>query len=241
MDFVKMQGCGNSFLIFDLRFGGDGQAIVRRCRQLCHHKLGAGGDGVVLLLPHESSFCAMEIYNADGSRASICGNALRCAGSLFFDLLPFFIHTDIGPVWLTNMGGKVWVQLPPARQVKPLGKKDVLVNVGNRHLVSFLPRLTGSEVQRRVKWAKGRDLNFMAVRPLGENVYKMRCFERGCGETAGCGSGACAAAEAAILTGRATGDEALRFSCRGGVLQVQKDDRGLWLAGDCQVCFYGKF
>ncbi|MBQ1235167.1 MAG: diaminopimelate epimerase, partial [Oscillospiraceae bacterium] len=95
MDFVKMQGCGNSYLFFDLRSGRRGEDIIKKAPALCHSKLGAGGDGVVLLLPHESSFCAMEIYNADGSRAKICGNALRCAGSLFFESLPFFIHTDI--------------------------------------------------------------------------------------------------------------------------------------------------
>ena len=241
MFFVKMQGCGNSYLFFDLRSGRSGEDIVKRTPALCHSKFGVGGDGVVLLLPHKSAFCAMEIYNADGSRAKLCGNALRCVGHLFFDRLPFFVATDSGPVWLQQKCGGVGVLLSPPRTVKTVGQRDVLVDVGNKHLVSFLPCLGESAVKSRAGFARSRDINFMAVACRGGSVFEMRCFERGSGETLSCGSGACAAAAALWHTGKGGQDTSLQFLCRGGALQVQKDDRGLWLLGDCGVVFRGKF
>ncbi len=75
--FTKMHGLGNDFIILS---GEDAQLKdpAAEARHLCHRGFGIGADGLVLLLPAEKADILMRIYNADGSEAEMCGNALRC-------------------------------------------------------------------------------------------------------------------------------------------------------------------
>ena len=78
--FFKMQGCGNDYIFIDCR----GQSVPHPhllARRVSDRHFGVGGDGLVLLLPAEGADLAMRIFNADGSEAEMCGNAIRCAAS----------------------------------------------------------------------------------------------------------------------------------------------------------------
>ena len=81
--FAKYHGLGNDFLVVDLRgnpASEDAIAIQDPAvvRALCDRQFGVGGDGVLALLPAESSDARMRVLNADGSEAEMCGNGLRC-------------------------------------------------------------------------------------------------------------------------------------------------------------------
>ena len=76
--FFKMQGCGNDYIFIDCR----GQSVPHPhllARRVSNRHFGVGSDGLVLLLPAEGADLAMRIFNADGSEAEMCGNAIRCA------------------------------------------------------------------------------------------------------------------------------------------------------------------
>ena len=79
MDFVKMHGLGNDFII-----APDGQAdlpaekYAEAARRLCAPHWGIGADGLVLVGPDPEYDLRMRIFNADGSEAEMCGNAIRC-------------------------------------------------------------------------------------------------------------------------------------------------------------------
>lgn len=78
MQFTKMHGLGNDFIVVDM-FGGECIADPKALAQaICHRHFGVGADGLVLVHPSQNADCRMQIINSDGSEAESCGNALRC-------------------------------------------------------------------------------------------------------------------------------------------------------------------
>lgn len=90
MKFVKMHGLGNDFLIFDCLENGDSEHApvwlnAERVQKLCDRHYGIGADGVICVLPSKVADFRMLICNADGSRAQMCGNGIRCIGKYVSD------------------------------------------------------------------------------------------------------------------------------------------------------------
>lgn len=85
MEFTKMHGTGNDFIfIFDLENEYIGQESSL-AKKLCHRRFGIGADGVVLVRKSNLADIKMEIINSDGSRANMCGNAIRCFGKYVYE------------------------------------------------------------------------------------------------------------------------------------------------------------
>ena len=86
MKFTKMEGCGNDYIYvngFEEKISkGEKPELVRR---LSNRRLGVGGDGVIFINPAKEADFEMEMYNADGSRAEMCGNGIRCLGKFVYD------------------------------------------------------------------------------------------------------------------------------------------------------------
>lgn len=89
MKFVKMNGCGNDYVYFDLRGESDAEAaaerIIPHVERLSDRHFGVGGDGVVLVMPGDAADVRMRMFNADGSEGKMCGNAVRCVCKLVCD------------------------------------------------------------------------------------------------------------------------------------------------------------
>ena len=76
MQFVKMHGTGNDFVMIDARaVDADWPALARA---MCDRHFGVGSDGLILALPAESADLKMRMFNPDGSEAEMCGNGIRC-------------------------------------------------------------------------------------------------------------------------------------------------------------------
>lgn len=77
MDFVKLHGLGNDFVLIDARTmtGVDPPVLARA---MGHRRFGVGFDQMLILLDSETADWRMDIYNPDGSRAEMCGNGIRC-------------------------------------------------------------------------------------------------------------------------------------------------------------------
>lgn len=113
MDFTKMQGIGNDYIYincFQERVD-DPAALSRR---LSDRHFGVGGDGIILIKPSDRADCEMDIYNADGSRAMMCGNGIRCVGKYVHDRgicskNPLRVDTQSGikTLWLNVQDGAV--------------------------------------------------------------------------------------------------------------------------------------
>ena len=87
LQFRKYQGLGNDFILVDARAGGLADYSGAAARALCDRRFGIGADGLILALPPRATGeVRMQILNADGSEAEMCGNGIRCFARFLVDL-----------------------------------------------------------------------------------------------------------------------------------------------------------
>jgi diaminopimelate epimerase len=119
MNFWKMHGLGNDYVVIDNRDGKipDKEATAL-AKKVCERRLGVGADGLLLVYNSKAADVRMRIFNADGSEAEMCGNGIRCFAKYcyengFVKKDQFDVETNAGVkhVWLTLEGQEV-------RQVK---------------------------------------------------------------------------------------------------------------------------
>lgn len=90
MNFTKMQGLGNDFIMIDGFKETLPQDLLAMTKQLCDRHFGIGADGVIIVLPSDKADYRMRIINADGSEVEMCGNGIRCFAKYVYEagLLP---------------------------------------------------------------------------------------------------------------------------------------------------------
>lgn len=213
----KHEAAGNDFLVLVDPAGAHdlGPAEARR---LCDRRLGVGADGLLVCRPTPGGEAqvSMVLYNADGSRAEMSGNGVRClvqAAVLAGVVAPGAVRvsTDAG-VRLVELEGGAGaegrasvdmgrVELGEEIPTPVPGTRARLADVGNPHLVMAGPvdpaSLDMAALSREVTALVGAPVNVEVVRPDGRDALTLRVFERGVGETAACGTGSCAAAAVA--------------------------------------------
>lgn len=84
MKFTKMQGIGNDYIYFNC-FENTIENPEELSRRLSDRHFGIGGDGICLITPSDRADAFMDLYNADGSRAMMCGNGIRCVGKYVYE------------------------------------------------------------------------------------------------------------------------------------------------------------
>jgi len=253
---VKYHGLGNDFVLVDGPLMDAGRA-----RRLCDRHRGLGADGVVTILPPRTpgAAAAMHIYNSDGSVAEMCGNAIRCLARHLVETrgapADLTIDTDSGPrrCRLHRLPGgevEVSVEMGPARVE---GEADyavgaerlhaVRVDMGNPHAVLFddpsraRARAVGPALEAAVPG--GVNVGFARTGPTGIDLV---VWERGAGLTEACGTGACAAAVAAVRAGTARPGAPVEVRLPGGALQVTvaPDLRDVSMRGPATRVFAGE-
>jgi len=112
LEFTKMHGCGNDY-VYIVAVKTRPADAARLSVKLSDRRFGVGGDGLILLCPSSSADVRMEMYNADGSRAEMCGNGIRCVARLAYEAgvarrNPVKVETDCGikTVWLRMQNGR---------------------------------------------------------------------------------------------------------------------------------------
>ncbi len=86
LQFTKMEGCGNDYVYVDgMRYDIRDEDKPDLVRRLSDRHFGVGGDGVIFINRSPIADFEMEMYNADGSRAEMCGNGIRCVGKYVYD------------------------------------------------------------------------------------------------------------------------------------------------------------
>lgn len=113
MKFTKMQGCGNDYIYvncFEETVPDPSGTSIR----LSDRHFGVGGDGLVLISPSDTADFDMDMYNADGSRSGMCGNAIRCVGKYVYDrgltekkVITVSTQTGVKTLWLDVRNGAV--------------------------------------------------------------------------------------------------------------------------------------
>jgi len=92
MNFTKMQGAGNDFILVETSDMQRDWSPVARA--MCDRHFGVGGDGLILVLPSDKADFRMRVFDADGSEAEACGNGIRCLAKYVFEREPISTETD---------------------------------------------------------------------------------------------------------------------------------------------------
>lgn len=209
--FYKLEGAGNDFVFIDDRsetFSFQDPSLIQR---LCNRRYGIGGDGLVVLRPSSCADCRMFYFNADGSEASFCGNALRCAALALRaageSKEEFMIETPKGVMRSSLRKEKIETTYPTPvllfRFLPAAGKEQsfYVVDTGVPHAVGVVDDISALDVYelgRKIRYhaqlgPEGANVTFAQL--LGPDNISIRTYERGVeGETLSCGSGAVAAA-----------------------------------------------
>ncbi len=87
IEFAKMEGLGNDFIILDDR-DGDIEGTISYgdlALKLCHRRFGIGGDGIIVLKNSKDHDCCFRIFNCDGTEPEMCGNGMRCFAKYLYE------------------------------------------------------------------------------------------------------------------------------------------------------------
>ncbi len=140
MKFTKMQGCGNDYVYVDgsrERIPQEEKPVLVRC--LSDRHFGIGGDGVIFINPSDEADFEMEMYNADGTRAEMCGNGIRCVGKFVYDKG----LTDKTDITVISAGSVKYLTLI----VKEGKVQQVKVNMGAPELTASLVPVVSENTQ----------------------------------------------------------------------------------------------
>ena len=218
--FTKMSGTGNDFVIIDnRRLLVPHEKQSELARRLCRRMFSIGADGVIFIEESDHADFSWQFYNADGSKAEMCGNGSRCAArfayrqgiagrKMRFATLAGIIEAEIG-----EEESEVRVLMPAPRDFRLELALDLggerrsldFVDTGVPHAVLVVEddQVPVAEWGREVRYhplfgSKGSNANFIKLLPDGR--LKVRTYERGVeAETMACGTGAVASALIAAL------------------------------------------
>ena len=273
LEFTKMHGIGNDYIFIDATRSVP-NGIPALAKKLSDRHFGIGSDGLVLICPSQKADFMMDMYNADGSRGLMCGNAIRCVAKYVYergltDKKTLVIETLSGLKTLelsvqngcvsqvtVHMGtpvletSRIPVRWNDHQMIdEPIAVAGRLyrltcVSMGNPHAVTFTDNLDTLDLTSLGPAFEYHSLfpdrvNVEFVQILDRHNLRMRVWERGAGETLACGTGACAALVAAVLTNRA--DNKAVVHLRGGDLSIEwnKKTDEVIMTGPAEFVFDG--
>jgi diaminopimelate epimerase len=218
VEFTKMSGAGNDFIVIDNRSGviKDGAALAKKA---CDRHWGIGADGILLVEKSNKAAYRMMYYNADGSYGGMCGNGGRCI-SMFayvnhiansnhtFEALNYIYSVSIdsddvclhmkNPISLTLNRHLIHGKKKISYHSIDTGAPHVVINIEefgkNIDFNQFNVQRWGQIIRWHMKFASaGTNVNFVKI--FEENTIYLRTFERGVeAETLACGTGSVASA-----------------------------------------------
>jgi diaminopimelate epimerase len=263
IEFYKMSGSGNDFILIDNRDGSlAGGDVVEFVKSVCERKISVGADGLFLIEKSDRVDFRWRFFNADGSDAAMCGNGARWVARFAYLLGIAGEHmsfeTGAGIIDAEVRGDIVKVRLT---EPHALVMDDEIrienatlfvhsINTGVPHVVHFVRDPddfdvfnTGREIRRHEHYQPaGTNANFAAV--LDNHTLRVRTYERGVeDETLACGTGSVASALIAARKGlvespvdvRVQSGETLRIYFE----QTEEGFTKVYLEGKAKVVYQG--
>ena len=273
MKITKMQGCGNDFVILDYdEFQKANLSMEELAKRLCDRHFGIGADGMII--PKKSEDKNIDIawyfYNSDGTVAQMCGNGMRCFAKYVYDKglvdkKEFSVMTGAGiikPLLLDNGNVRVDMGIPiledekipfkGERTLKALDETFEItpVSMGNPHCVILtendpmkMALKYGATIEKHEYFPEKTNTEFVKI--ISKNEIDMRVFERGCGITLACGTGACASVVACVLNNLT--EQKVKVNLLGGSVFVEwqgnseNPNKNIFLIGEANYSFVADY
>jgi len=252
MDYTPMHGIGNSYVIINGDLNNPSAESVRLSKEY-------GTDGIILVLPSQQWDVKMRIFNADGSEAEMCGNGSRCVaryvvdrGIVDKDCISLETNAGVKKLYPIKENGNV-VSVKVDMGVSEVMDDIVVVacdknwhgtvaSMGNPHFVVFCDDISildlesiGPVIEHSRCFPNRVNTEFAEI--LSRTHLKMRVWERGSGETAACGTGACALAAVAVAKGYCDPDTDITVTLAKGDLVIRVcSDRRVYMTGKAEYC-----
>jgi len=258
-----MHGAGNDFIIIDDRPAKFPASDRRWIERMCALHSGIGAEGLILIQPSDKASFCMRFFNPDGLEAEMCGNGLRCAARLAYDLKiagkEMTIKTKAGILSAAITENGVRVAMPVSSGIRlnftvPADGKSIIcnfINTGVPHVVVESGNLEAVDLQRmgpllrrhEVFAPAGANVDYMRI--TGGHSLSVRTYERGVeAETPACGTGLTACAIIAALLNKVT--PPVQVTCRHGdtlAVDFKRSGDGIenvTLSGPAEYVFEGK-
>jgi len=266
IQFLKMHGLGNDFVIIDNRKHMLNLS-ASQIRGLSNRKRGIGCDQLITMeISKTNADIKMRIYNSDGSEVGACGNAARCIGRLMMDeknntqvqieaMDRVLLATRSNELISVNMGQAAidWRDIPLSQKMDTISleinegilENPVAVNVGNPHMVFFVKNINeidlgsiGPKLEHHSFFPKKANIEIAQI--ISSEKIRVKVWERGAGITEACGSGACAVLVAAVR--RNLSDRRAEIELDGGALEIEwQRDNCVSMTGPTEINFSGSF
>lgn len=242
IEFTKMHGLGNDFVVID-NMNGRIKLTPEDVVLLCDRHKGVGADGVILVEAKEGAHCFMNYINADGTYAQMCGNGVRCTAKFiknyfYKQINNLNIATRSGIKNITcfddgtfsvNMGKASFENEDfPSEPVEINNLKLNFVSMGNPFAITLVESLASNDIgvlgpmiENHPKFPNR--MNLELVEEVNSREYKVRVWERGCGETMACGTGACAVYSYLKSLDKKEGEIVIEFP--GGKLYISENEK----------------
>ncbi len=263
--FEKYEGDGNDFIMIN-NLKGDIKLKGEYIKSICDRHFGIGADGIILLESSKKGDCFMNYYNSDGTDAEMCGNGVRCTAKFYLEQTTsptsrqeshpkeLNIDTRAGiknvkinkdDTYSVNMGAPVFTHPDfPSGELSIEGLTFECVSMGNPHAVVMVDSLddydvpsVGPEVEKDYHFPNKINVEF--VEKVKDDYCKVKVWERGCGLTLACGTGACAVY--AILKKKNKNLKEITLEFPGGKLFLSENPEGeIILRGPATFVFKGE-
>jgi diaminopimelate epimerase len=253
--FIKMHAQGNDFILVNKeKTALTEDQYHHLAKAICDRHFGLGADGLVVLDSENQKTPRMIIYNTDGTKAEMCGSAMRCSCALLSRLTgakEITLQTDNGklkgmidaenPLLITvEMGKPVLIKYSFDLE----SYKGDYIKIGNPHFVIIrddadqnLHLLSGKSLSSNKAFEEGANIEFVKV--ISRQEISLWIWERGVGETLACGTGATAAVFAAGY--RSLLDDDVKVNLPGGSVNIKKVDEIYHLKGEVTFVANGEY
>ena len=243
-------------------------------QKLCNRNFSIGADGLIIVNPDtDKADISWIFYNSDGSVAQMCGNGMRCFSRYVYDnkiidKKEFSVETKAGIIVpkiisenevCVNMGIPILEpnKIPCKTKTNlnipyTLNNKDFLLNtvsMGNPHCVIFVEKDSkelaykyGSIIENDKLFPEKTNVEFVEI--LSKDEVIINVWERGCGITSACGTGACATVVAGILNGYL--NNSIKVNLPGGTLKIEWNGNStdikhsVFMTGRVDYSFFGE-
>ncbi|MDD4308997.1 MAG: diaminopimelate epimerase [Candidatus Cloacimonetes bacterium] len=254
--FIKMHAQGNDFVILDNMENTLPQLnFDALSKDICTPHTGIYADGLVILSASTKADARMIIFNSDGSRAEMCGSALRCVAFMLQQKLrqeKLMIETDSGikqaKVIIQVEENNITVNMgfPKLYQgsVSALGFNGDLIDTGNLHFCIWTDSLSenphlkhGSALEKYIRFPKAVNVHFIKI--VSPSEIQIAIWERSCGATLACGTGATACVYSGIMRGNL--ESRVKVIMPGGTVVCENHPSGYLLTGSVHQSFVGEY